>query len=50
VRHRDGEIFVGGEDRLRNSNAGLCRLRVGFDERREICAGVAEQVVDASIG
>ena len=50
VRHGDGKVFVRGQDRLRNGDPGLRRLRVGFDHRREIRARVAEQIIDPAIG
>ena len=38
------------QDRPRNRRTALRRLRIGLDDRREIRSGIAEQIVDASIG
>ena len=50
VRHRHREILVRRDQRLRHGHAGMRRLRVGLDDRREIGAGIGEQVLDAAIG
>src|SRR5262245_1269040 len=49
VRHRDGEIFVRGQDRPWNCNADSRRLRISFYERRKIGPGIAEQIVHPAI-
>jgi hypothetical protein len=50
VCHRDREIFVRRQDRPRNGNARLRRLRIGLYQGRKIGPGIAEQIVDTAIG
>ncbi len=50
VGHADGDVLVRHEQGRGHPRAARGRARIGFDDRREIGAGVAEQVVDAARG
>ncbi len=50
VRHGDREVFVRHQNRLRHLGVGLLGAAEGFDNRRKIRAGIAEEVVNAVIG
>ena len=49
-RHRDGDILMRHGHRLRHPPT--CRLRLGesLDQRREIGAGIGEEIIDTTIG
>ena len=49
-RHRDGDILVRHGHRLRHPPSCRLRLGEGLDQRREIGAGIGEEIVDATIG
>jgi hypothetical protein len=50
VRHRQGEVFVRREDRLRHRHAAPRRFGKGLDERREIGPGIGKEVFDPALG
>ena len=50
VRHADREVLVRHQDRLRHFGVGLLGAGEGFDDGREIGAGVAEEIIDAMVG
>ncbi len=50
MRHREGEVLVGGEHRLRHRRTGPRGFRERLDERREIGPGIGEQILDPAFG
>ncbi|MBV6487294.1 MAG: hypothetical protein GHHEDOFH_01238 [Pseudorhodoplanes sp.] len=50
VRHRDREILVRHEHRLRHRMVGAPCARIGLHDRREIGAGIDEEIIDAVAG
>ena len=48
--HREGEVLVRCEHRLRHRHAGPRRLRERLDERREIGPRIGEQIFDPAFG
>ena len=50
VRHREGEVLVRREHRLRHRHAGPRGFRERLDERREIGARIGEQIFDPTLG
>ena len=50
VRHADREVFVRHQNRFRHLGVGLLGAGEGFDDGREVGAGIAEEVIDAVIG
>ena len=50
MRHRDREIFVRHQHRPWHLGVGLLGAAERLDDRREIGAGIAEEIVDAVIG
>ncbi len=50
VRHRQRQIFVRRNQRLRRRQAAMRRLGVGLDDRRKIGPGIGEEVFDAALG
>jgi hypothetical protein len=49
MRHRQRQVLVRREQRLRRRLPAMRRLGVGLDDRREIGAGVGEQIFDAAL-
>ncbi len=47
VRHRHRGVLVRDHHRLRNGGTLLLTAREGLDDRREVGAGIGEEVVDA---
>jgi hypothetical protein len=50
LRHRDREVLVRHQDGLRHFRVGLFGAAERLDDRREISARVAEEVIGAVIG
>ena len=50
VRHGDREILVRHQHRLRHLGVGLLGAAEGFDDRREVGAGIGEEIIDAVVG
>ena len=46
MRHREREVLVRREDRLRHRRAGPRRFRERLDERREVRPRIGEQIFD----
>ena len=50
VRHRHRQILMRRKERLRRRQPAMRGLGVRFDDRREIGAGIGEEVFDAAFG
>jgi len=49
MRHRDRDILVRGDQRLWRRQPGMRRAGVSFDDRREIGAGIGEEIFDPAL-
>src|SRR5947209_3333185 len=49
MRHRERQILMRCDQRLWRRKAGMRCLGIGLDNRREIRAGIGEQVFDAAL-
>ena len=46
VGHRNGEVLVRHGDELGRGAWLACEFYEGFDDRRKVCAGIGEDVID----
>ena len=49
LRHGDGDVLVRHGDGLGHFGAVRLCFGIGFDDRREICTGIGEEIVDAAV-
>ncbi len=50
MRHRQRQVLMRRDQRLRRRQPAMRRLGIGLDDRCEIGAGIGEQVFDAALG